>query len=266
MKFISFAAALTVVGQASATVRIMPFGASIVTPIPSTLFPIIFPSTHNHPTPISLLSSFLPPPQPPPQYQTNTSQECWRALLYRNLTTTGYPNIDFVGNAPTKKDCGFPFDSDHEGRPGALAIEYVEKNWLPDILANARPDVVVMHLGTNDMVQNKKIPDVLAAYSTLVDQMRASKPNMQIIFSQLIPMRPDMFNGANARITELNKAIATWAPQKSTQRSPIIVVDNNSGFNVTTDTYDGEHPNDSGNRKLSAVFYKELARIIPAVS
>ena len=48
-----------------------------------------------------------------------------------------------------------------------------------------------MHLGTNDMWGNF-IPtsSIIAAYGTLVDQMRANNPNMKVIVAQIIPMNP----------------------------------------------------------------------------
>lgn len=40
-----------------------------------------------------------------------------------------------------------------------------------------------MHLGTNDVLQKKPSGDIIKAYSTLVDQMRASKSSMRILVS-----------------------------------------------------------------------------------
>jgi hypothetical protein len=111
------------------------------------------------------------------------NQGCWRANLWKNLTDNGIKNIDFVGSQAATS-CGFPYDGEHEGHPGALATEYVEKNQLPGWLKSAgNPDVLLMHLGTNDVIQRKSTNDIIAAYSTLVDQMRASNPNMKIVVS-----------------------------------------------------------------------------------
>ncbi|KAF2708788.1 carbohydrate esterase family 3 protein [Pleomassaria siparia CBS 279.74] len=212
-------------GQAAAvTVKIMPFGASIV-----------------------------------------GAPGCWRALLWKKLQASGITNTDFVGSNPAP-DCGFPYDGENEGHAGVLAIDVVQKNQLVGYLAAAKPDVIVMHLGTNDVIQRKATADVINAYSTLVDQMRQSKPTMKILFSQLLPIDPSKFDNANAGITELNKAIAAWVPTKTTAQSPITLIDNNTGFNTTTDTVDGEHPNDSGNQKISDKFLNPLIGAIASVS
>jgi lysophospholipase L1-like esterase len=67
-------------------------------------------------------------------------------------------------------------------------------------------------------------------------------------------------------IMDLNGAIKDWAPDRSTENSPITIVDNFQGFNVTTDTVDGEHPNDKGNQKIADNFFDPLVAAIRSVS
>jgi hypothetical protein len=44
-------------------------------------------------------------------------------------------------------------------------------------------DVIIMHLGTNDVVQKKPTADIIKAYTALVGEMRTSKATMKIIVS-----------------------------------------------------------------------------------
>jgi lysophospholipase L1-like esterase len=46
--------------------------------------------------------------------------------------------------------------------------------------------------------------------------------------------------------------ITTWAAGKATAASPIMVVDQWTGFDATADTVDGVHPNASGSTKMAA--------------
>jgi lysophospholipase L1-like esterase len=50
-------------------------------------------------------------------------------------------------------------------------------------LSSAGPDVVMMHLGTNDVWSNLSPSEILAAYSSMVDWMRESKKTMKILAS-----------------------------------------------------------------------------------
>jgi cellulase/cellobiase CelA1 len=63
-------------------------------------------------------------------------------------------------------------------------------------------------------------------------------------------------------VVELNNAIPGWATGKTTAQSPITVVDQWTGFNTATDTYDGVHPNDAGNQKMSDRWYPALASVL----
>lgn len=125
-----------------------------------------------------------------------------------------------------------------------------------------------MLLGTNDVIIGKKpVADILAAYDTLLAQMRKKNPRMQIVFSNILPLDPARWPAAAvAGIKELNKAITTYAPKKATAQSPVYFVDNVTGFDVVGDTVDGEHPNDSGNAKMAAKFLPATKAAIQVVS
>jgi hypothetical protein len=50
-------------------------------------------------------------------------------------------------------------------------------------LSQTKPDVVMVHLGTNDVWSNQPPSAILSAFDTLVKQMRASKATMKILVS-----------------------------------------------------------------------------------
>ena len=116
-----------------------------------------------------------------------------------------------------------------------------------------------MHLGTNDVWNNRSPATILAAYGKMVDQMRAQNPRMTVLVAQIIPMNPSNCADCGARVVALNQAIPAWAAGKSTAESPVVVVDQFTGFNTATDTGDGVHPNDAGIQKMSDRWYPALA-------
>jgi len=185
------------------------------------------------------------------------SPGCWRALLWNRLQDSGFTDIDFVGTLPPQ-GCGVPYDGDNEGHGGFLATNVANQNQLPGWLSATRPDIVMMHFGTNDVWNNIPPATILNAFSTLVDQMRASNPNMKVLVAQIIPMNPFNCPDCAQRVVNLNAAIPGWASAKSTAQSPIVVVDQWTGFNTATDTGDGVHPNASGNQKISDRWYPAL--------
>ncbi|WP_159944122.1 MULTISPECIES: SGNH/GDSL hydrolase family protein [unclassified Nocardiopsis] len=179
------------------------------------------------------------------------SPGCWRALLWADLSEAGRTDADFVGTRPGD-GCGFEYDGDNEGHGGFLVTDVARRGLLVDWLDRTDPDVVMMHFGTNDVWSAVPTGQVLEAYGTLVSQMRAHNPRMRILVAQIIPMDPDRSCAeCGERVRDLNAAIPGWAAGLSTRRSPVTVVDQWTGFDTDTDTYDGVHPSASGDRRIA---------------
>ncbi len=189
------------------------------------------------------------------------SPGCWRALLWDRLQTTGYTNIDFVGTLGPQ-GCGIPYDGDNEGHGGILATNMADQNQLPPWLAATNPDIVLMHLGTNDVWSNRAPSVIIAAFDKLVDQMRANNPNIKILVAKIIPMNPPTCPECAQRTIDFNNAIPAWVAGKTTGQSPITIVDQWTGFNTATDTGDGVHPNAAGDQKMSDKWYPALTSVL----
>lgn len=187
---------------------------------------------------------------------------CWRATLWDRLQRSGFHDIDFVGTLPGGGCNLASWDGDNEGHGGFRATGIADQNQLPGWLSATHPDVVLMHLGTNDIWGNTPTAAILAAYGTLVDQMRASNPATKILVAQLIPMTPAGCSWCPAGVAALNAAIPGWAASRTTAQSPITVVDQFTGFDSVADTSDGVHPDDSGFQKMSDRWYPALIPLL----
>ena len=189
------------------------------------------------------------------------SPGCWRALLWNQLQDAGYTNIDFVGTLPPQ-GCGVPYDGDNEGHGGILATNIASQNQLPAWLSATSPDIVLMHLGTNDVWSNIAPSRILDAFTTMVGQMRASNPDMKVLVAQILPMNPSNCAECAQRVIDFNAQIPAWAQSVSTAQSPVTVVDQWTGFDDATDTADGVHPNDAGIAKMAAKWYPPLVALL----
>ncbi|WP_230686343.1 GDSL-type esterase/lipase family protein [Catellatospora vulcania] len=187
---------------------------------------------------------------------------CWRAVLWDRLQRNGFSDVDFVGTQAGGGCNLASWDGDNEGHGGYRATGIADQNQLPGWLAATHPDVVLMHLGTNDIWSNTPTATILAAYGTLVDQMRASNPDTKILVAQIIPMTPSGCSWCPSGVTALNSAIPGWAASRTTARSPITVVDQYTGFDTSVDTSDGVHPDDSGFQKMSDRWYPALIPLL----
>lgn len=194
-----------------------------------------------------------------------SSPGCWRAYLWNRLQTAGFTNIDFVGGVNNGDGCGpgFSYDFDHEGHSGFSITGIADQNQLPPWLTAARPDVVIVHLGTNDTwggfipLQNK-----ITALTKLIGQMRTNNPNMKIVVAKIIPMSPPGCPTCAPDVVAFNNALPAWAAGLTTAQSPILVADVWTGFDLAADTFDGVHPVTSGFIKMGNSFFPVVAQIL----
>ncbi len=114
------------------------------------------------------------------------------------------------------------------------------------------PDVVLMHLGTNDLGHQHPISQIISDLGSLIDHFRAKNPKVAILIAQIIPCAPYDWC---SQVPVLNAAIPGLAAQKNTLFSPVIVVDMYSDYNplVDNDFHNGDyvHPNNSGDTKMA---------------
>jgi lysophospholipase L1-like esterase len=151
-------------------------------------------------------------------------------------------DFDFVGTQRSPwQGPGEPLDDNHnEGHSGYRTDEIDAElpGWLP---GNAH-DWALIHLGTNDVLQHTSLSAARTHLSNIIDQLRDRNSHVGILLAQIIPNRPEN----EADVVDLNDRIASLAQDKSTAASPVIVVNQYSGFDAASQTYDGIHPNNSG--------------------
>jgi lysophospholipase L1-like esterase len=114
------------------------------------------------------------------------SDSTWRYYLYQQLRNAGY-GVDFVGSQHTLTDGYDPhldYDQDHEGHSGWRADQVLAQisGW-----ANAtHPDVVLIHLGTNDLRAGQTPQSTINEIGQISDVLRSVNPNVKIVLAQII--------------------------------------------------------------------------------
>lgn len=153
------------------------------------------------------------------------SPGCWRSVLWNKLKRNDYSGIDFVGTMKSVP-CGHQFDGDHEGYRGLKVTDAARTaKFVPTFKAN-RPDIVLMHFGTNDIWRLRPGPrPILDAYTTILEQLRAANPRVTLLVAQLIPMSPKSCRDCIDDVAALNAAIPEWVREHGTKQSPVIAVD-----------------------------------------
>lgn len=178
-----------------------------------------------------------------------TDADYWRTMLYDKLMENEY-SVKFVGSR-----------GGHEGHWGMRVCDLAADKSLVKWLADYTPEIVMMHFGTNDCIKlTTSTEEILAAYTTLVEEMRAQNPHMIILVAKIIPLA-SYHTQYNKGVDALIAKVDEWARQMTTKESPITVVDQHSGF-TDSDICDGIHPSYAGGQKMCDKWYEALAPIL----
>jgi hypothetical protein len=188
------------------------------------------------------------------------SPGCWRGNLWDLLVDAGH-EVDFVGSL--SQSCNpAGSDPDHEGHGGYQVTQSVANGNVRSWLELNTPDVLMMHFATNDVWSSIPPAQILAAYDTIVADLRELNPDAVILVAQIIPLEPDNCADCPQRAIDFNAQIPAWAAQQTTAESPVIVVDQFTGFDPAVDTYDGVHPDEDGYVKIAANWFEALDPIL----
>lgn len=180
----------------------------------------------------------------------------YRYFLWHLAVNNGY-HIDFVGSLsgpPTNSD----FDMDHEGHGGFSADQL-----LPGInqwATAASPDIVLLHIGHNDLHEFHSVQSTVDNIGSIIDRLRAVNPKIRILLAQLIASS----DPRHKDIPALNAQLPALVVAKNSVKSPIVLVDQFTGFDPATMTTEGVHPNAIGESRMADRWFEKLAPMLNA--
>lgn len=188
-------------------------------------------------------------------YAASYREPLWIALRDKDW------NVDFVGSMDRYYGGGAQvgnYDTDHEGHWGWFADEVLER--IADWVKRSDPDIVLLHLGTNDVGTGQDPSETAGEVSQIIARLRQHNPRVHVLLAAIIPVDHAT---ANERIRQYNSALAGLADLLDRDTSRVLLVDQFTGFDAAQDTYDGIHPNDEGNRKMVVRWLATLERLAP---
>jgi lysophospholipase L1-like esterase len=173
----------------------------------------------------------------------------YRSDLYQRLTAAGL-DVDFVGSLRQ----GTGPDGDHEGHKGwtiqRLAV-YLDR-WL----TTYQPDVILLHIGTNDMVRN--IPGAAGKLDRMLHRIATVRPDTEVFVAQIVGLGDYPGVAAQqARTAAYNRAVARIVAE---QGDRFHLVDQSGVHGV--DMFNKEHPNDAGYGEISWNWYRAMEPVL----
>ena len=174
-----------------------------------------------------------------------TARTDFRQPLARKLAAAGC-TVQSVGSV--KLD---PTDSANEGHGGLRADQIADgtRAWV----AAAKPDIVLVHVGTNDFYQSQDVASTVVDTRRIVSEIQAAAPKAQTYVARIIPG-----GGIETQTQALGAEVALLD-----NGSSVHVVDQFSDVRPSTDTVDGAHPTAALGEKMAERWFNAIR---PAVA
>ncbi len=181
---------------------------------------------------------------------TEAGNPGYRAHLYDMLKADG-DVVNFVGS----RHGGTAFDSDHEGHSGYTADDLIPRvrAWV----AEAQPDIVTLHIGTNDLLRGESAVGALGGVRRVIEEIITEMPHVHIIVSGSFA-RPSEAVVTQSRL--FNSGIESLAREFTERGSSVDVIDLNSVIRNEDFTGDLTHLNSGGERKLAHLYHEAILR------
>lgn len=191
----------------------------------------------------------------------------YRYPLWKQLLDAG-KKMKFIGSQTEKGNGGREwktyknnrFPPANEGHSGWRADQILNglengEHGLNNWLVNYNPDIVLIHLGTNDLHQKQTPESTRDDIHNIIKKLRSKNPRIKVILAEIIPLQE------NNNVIRLNQLLAKLAKQINKSNSPVISVDMYSGFNLKTDMQkDHIHPNANGEKKMAQNWFNALMK------
>jgi lysophospholipase L1-like esterase len=103
------------------------------------------------------------------------------------------------------------------------------------------PNVVLMHFGSNDAVQDYDVAHAHERLGALIDRVFSAIPGVTVVVSTLIP---SLDATVESRIQVINSNIPAMVQSRVDQGKKVQLVDMHDGLITAADHFDSLHPND----------------------
>ena len=178
------------------------------------------------------------------------TEDGYRAILAEQLAAAGI-TARYVGSQRSRAGA-------HEGWTGYTADELIPP--ARAALARHRPDVVLLHIGTNDLGLgvpiDRAVENVGRLLSLIDERSRQGSPGaapIRVFLAQIIG-RDLWGNRRDEALLEYNARLAKLAAERRKAGQPIVLVDMHAAIDPRQDLVDALHPSARGYQKMATAW------------
>ncbi len=194
----------------------------------------------------------------------SAGEHTWRYRMWQHLRTTYGGPFQIVGPREALYD---------QATQSADSYEYADpdfprahlagwgEGWLHmapligDAVRAHRADVLLVSLGLIDLGFYTNAEQTADNVRAFIAAAREARPRVRMA---LLPVIPNVRAAEDApfadQVTLFNTLLAKTVADLDEPRSPLLLASTPSGWDIHTDTYDGTHPNASGEHRIAGAF------------
>ncbi|MFK4065885.1 GDSL-type esterase/lipase family protein [Streptomyces sp. NPDC029674] len=204
----------------------------------------------------------------------SAGEHTWRYRMWQHLRDTlGPEGVAVTGPRTTLHDkaTGEPLSHDYAPDvPPEFPRHHLAgwgEGWLhmaPQIAAALHrdpADVLLISLGLIDLGFYTNADQTTANVSAFITAARSTNPGIRMV---LLPVIPNIRATSDApfasEVSHFNELLAKTVADLDTPASPLLLASPPLSYDIEVDTYDGTHPNASGEHKLASAFATALSQ------
>ncbi|MET7846679.1 SGNH/GDSL hydrolase family protein [Streptomyces avermitilis] len=126
---------------------------------------------------------------------------------------------------------------------------------IGEAVRTCRADVLLVALGLIDLGFYTNAPQTAENVRSFVAEARKANPRIRMIVLPVIPnVRAESDTAFAAEVTSFNELLAKTVADLDEPHSPLLLASPPPSYDTDFDTYDGTHPNASGEHKIAEAF------------
>ncbi|MFF1376551.1 GDSL-type esterase/lipase family protein [Streptomyces sp. NPDC058308] len=203
----------------------------------------------------------------------SAGERTWRYRMWQHLRDTlGPEGVAVVGprTALYDKAAGEPRSHDYADAPPDFPRNHLAgwgEGWqhlaprIADALTRDPADILLISLGLIDLGFYTNAEQTARNVRAFVEAARSANPHIRMVLLPVIPnIRAESDAPFATEVARFNELLAKTAADLDTPRSPLLLVSPPPSYDIHVDTYDGTHPNASGELKLASAFAEALSQ------
>jgi hypothetical protein len=178
----------------------------------------------------------------------------YRAPLLKKLRDAG-AKVEYVGTRRSDSPLGPLAHEGYGGKDSRFLAQTV-----PGSFTKHPADIVLLHACHNHFAEKKPIPGIVADHEAMIAAFRKINPNVMVLVAQPITSAK---LPKYSYLPPLGEALAQMAQRLHTEKQPVILVDQATGFDPQKDTIaDLVHPNEQGAEKMAQRWFEALKPLV----